>query len=49
MERGQVVAQTGSFGGERAVTYLTLVWITAILLAAMAQAVWRAPVRAHAS
>jgi hypothetical protein len=49
MERGQVVAQTGSFGGERAVTYLTLVWITAILIAAMAQAVWRAPVRAHAS
>jgi len=49
MERGQVVAQAGSFGGERAVTYLTLIWIAAILLAAMAQAVWHAPERAHAS
>jgi HupE / UreJ protein len=48
MERGEIVAQAGSFGGERAVTYLTLLWIAAILVAAAAKVVWRAPERVHA-
>jgi hypothetical protein len=49
IERARIVARDGSFGGDRAVTYLTLIWIAAILLAAAANAVWRAPEHAHAS
>ena len=49
MERGHLVTQNGSFGGERAVTWLTLAWIAAILLVAAASAVRRGSGRAHAS
>ena len=49
MERAQIVAQDGSFGGERAVTWLTLFWVGAILIAAMTNAASRAPERVHAS
>jgi hypothetical protein len=49
MERAQIVVQDGSFGGERAVTWLTLFWVGAILIAAMTNAASRAPERAHAS
>ncbi len=49
MERAQIVAQDGSFGGERAVTWLTLFWVGAILFAAVANAASRAPERMHAS
>ena len=49
MDRAQIVAKDGSFGGQHAVTWLTLAWIAAILLAAVATAVSRGPERAHAS
>lgn len=49
MERSHIVAQDGSFGGERAVTWLTLFWVGAILLAAVANAASRAPERVHAA
>ena len=49
MERAQIVVHDGSFGGERAVTWLTLFWVGAILIAAMTNAASRAPERAHAS
>jgi hypothetical protein len=49
MERGHLVTQNGSFGGERAVAWLTLAWIAAILLAAACSAVRRGSERAHAS
>jgi hypothetical protein len=49
MERSQIIAQEGSFGGERAVTWLTLFWVGAILFAAAANAASRAPDRVHAS
>jgi HupE / UreJ protein len=48
-ERAQVVAQTGSFGGGRALLWLTLIWVGAMLLAAAANALSSAPERAHAS
>jgi hypothetical protein len=49
MERAQIVAQDGSFGGERAVEWLTLAWVGAILLAAAANAFSDTPARAEAS
>jgi hypothetical protein len=49
MERAQIVAQDGSFGGDRAATWLTLFWVGAILLAAAANAASPAPERVHAS
>lgn len=49
MERAQIVAQDGSFGGERAVTWLTLFWVGAILIAAMTNAASRAPQRVNAT
>jgi hypothetical protein len=49
MERSQIVAQDGSLLGERAVTWLTLFWVGAILFAAAANAASRAPDRVHAS
>jgi hypothetical protein len=49
MERAQIVAQDGSFGGDRAMTWLTLFWVGAILIAAITNAASRAPERAHAS
>lgn len=49
MERSQILAQDGSPGGERAVTWLMLFWVAAILLAAVANAASLAPERGHAS
>jgi hypothetical protein len=49
MERAQIVAQDGSFGGDRAVTWLTLFWVGAILLAAVANSASHTPERAHAA
>lgn len=49
MERSQILAQDGSPGGERAVTWLTLFWLGAILFAAAANAASRAPERVQAS
>jgi hypothetical protein len=49
MARAEIVARDGSFGGARAVTWLTLAWVAAILVAAAAKALRRGPERAHAS
>jgi HupE / UreJ protein len=49
MERAALVAQTGSFDGERVLLWLTLIWIGAMLLAAAAKALSSAPERARAS
>ena len=48
MERGQVVAQEGSFGGERVLVWLTLAWIGAMLLVAAGNAIAVAPDRERA-
>jgi hypothetical protein len=49
MERAQIVAQDGSFGGGRAVQWLILIWVGAMLIAAAANAVSGTPARAQAS
>lgn len=44
LDRGQILAQAGSFGGERALVFLTLGWACVMLLVAIANAVTgRAP------
>jgi len=49
VDRGLVLTQAESFGAGHALVWLTLGWIGALLLAAIANAISGAPNRAHAS